>query len=87
MTRMPRIRTNEQEDCRAECGRLASSAWESGSVAGMESKWKGGRLWRAWRRFRQDVDDDRVDFFGAGDLDDAGEESLPRLGTWAAVDD
>jgi hypothetical protein len=51
------------------------------------SRNESGRLWRAWRRFREDVGDDSVDFFGASDLDDAGEESLPRLGTWAAVDD
>jgi hypothetical protein len=37
---MLRIRASEQEDCRAECGRLASNPWESGSVPRMESKWK-----------------------------------------------
>jgi hypothetical protein len=42
-----------------------------------------GALWR----FREDVGDDGVDFFAAGDLDEAGDETLPRLGTLVAVDD
>jgi len=42
-----------------------------------------GALWR----FREDVGDDGVDFFAAGDLDEAGDETLPRLGTLVAVGD
>jgi hypothetical protein len=81
------IRASEQEDRWQSAVAFASNAWEPGSVPGTESKWKRLAMAGMGAFFGEDVGDDQVDYFVAGDLDEAGDESSPRLGALAAVDD